>query len=256
MAIFRRIFRVFLLTGWLFLFFIIMTFANIGSRWKVQRRLSKVSLLWGKGLAVIFGIKAKIIGDPHQVDGGIVVSNHTGYVDILVQAGVWPIRFAAKSSIKIWPFIGWFIALSRPVWINRTSPHKAKVSAEEFKESMENGVLILVYPEGTSTSGKDGILPLKSTPFAAAIEGDGWIQPAIIRYGDTPDGEPIAWYDDMTLLPHLWRIMGYKRIYAEVTIMEPFKPEGRSRKELAKITHERMEEEYKRIFESGDVVTI
>ena len=250
MAMIRRMYKAFLLTGWMFIIWVALAVVSLGERWKGQRRLAKVSQVWGKGLAWIFGIKTKIIGNPTPVDGGIVVSNHTGYVDILVHAGVWPIRFAAKSSIKYWPFIGWFIATGRPVWVDRTSPHKAKIAAQEFKDSMANGVLLLVYPEGTSTSGIDGILPLKSTPFAAAVEGDNWIQPTIIRYGDTPDGEPIAWYEDMLLLPHLWRILGYKKIDVEVIILEPFKHEGRNRKELAKFTHEKMEEEYKKIFQS------
>ena len=253
MSVIRSIFKAFLLVGWLFIIWIALAVANIGSRWGAQRRLALVSLLWGKGIVWIFGIKTKIIGDPKQIDGGLVVSNHTGYIDILVHAGVWPTRFASKSTIKNWPFIGWFIATGRPVWVDRKSISKSKIAAKEFRDSMANGVLLLVYPEGTSTSGKDGMLKFKSTPFAAAVEGDNWIQPSVIRYGDTPDGKPIAWYDDMTLLPHLWRMLGYKRIYAEVKIMEPFRPEGRNRKELAKFAQKKMEEEYKKLFKAGDV---
>ncbi len=253
MAIIRRICRAFLLAGWLIIIGTVAMFAGIGKRWKAQRRVAKVSLMWGKGLAWIFGIKTKIIGNPEKNTGGLVVSNHTGYVDILVHAGVWPIRFAAKSSIKYWPFIGWFVAFGRPVWIDRKSVSKSKIAEKEFRDSMANNVLLLVYPEGTSTSGKDGILEFKSTPFEAAVQGDNWIMPSIIRYADTPDGKPIAWYDDMTFLPHLWRIFGYKRIYAEITIMEPFKPEGRNRKELAKFTYEKMQKEYEKIFAGSDV---
>ncbi len=253
MSAIRSMFKAFLLVGWMFFIWLALAAVSIGSRWTVQRRLAQISLLWGKGLAWIFGIKTKVIGDPKQIDGGLVVSNHTGYVDILVHAGVWPIRFASKSTIKRWPFIGWFIAFGRPVWVDRKSISKSKIAAKEFKDSMANGVLLLVYPEGTSTSGKDGMLKFKSTPFAAAVEEDNSIQPSLISYGDPTHGKPIAWYDDMTLLPHLWRILGYKRIYAEVKIMEPFKPEGRNRKELAKFTQEKMEEEYKKLFESGDI---
>jgi 1-acyl-sn-glycerol-3-phosphate acyltransferase len=254
MATIRRIFRAFLLVGWLTFIGIVAAACFIGGRWESRRRVAKTSLLWGKGLAWIFGIKTKIIGDPKQITGGLIVSNHTGYVDILVHAGVWPIRFAAKDSIKYWPFIGWFVALGRPVWIDRTSISKSKIAEKEFRDSMANDILLLVYPEGTSTSGKDGILEFKSTPFEAAVRGDNWIMPAIIRYGDTPDGKPLAWYDDMTLLPHLWRIFGYKRIYAEITVMKTFKPEGRNRKELAEFTHKKMQEEYEKIFAGGDII--
>jgi 1-acyl-sn-glycerol-3-phosphate acyltransferase len=117
---------------------------------------------------------------------------------------------------------------------------------------MDNGVPILVYPEGTSTSGENGMLKFKSTPFEAVVHGDNWLLPNIIRYKESPDKEPIAWYGDMTLLPHLWRILGYKNIFAELHVMEAFKPEGRSRKELAKYTYEKMLKEYNKIFEKTD----
>jgi len=254
MAMIRRLIKAFLLVSWLIIIWVALAAGNIGSYWGAQRRLAKVSRLWGKGLAWIFGIKIKIIGDPSHFEGGLIISNHTGYIDILVHSAVLPIRFASKSSIKHWPFLGWFIATGRPIWVDRFSPTKSKIAAKQFKDSMANGVLLLVYPEGTSTNGKEGMLKFKSTPFESAATGDNWILPTIIRYGETPDAKPIAWYGDMTLVPHLWRILGYKRINAEVTIMEPFKPEGRNRKELALFAYDEMEKEYKKIFKGGDVI--
>ncbi|MFA6714306.1 MAG: lysophospholipid acyltransferase family protein [Victivallales bacterium] len=250
MAIIRRISRIFLLTAWMLIIWIFMILLSFGRYWKVQRRFGILSLVWGKGLAWIFGIKTKIVGDTGDFKGGLVVSNHSGYIDILVHAAVFPIRFAPKSGLRKWPVIGWFLICGRPIWVDRSSPRKSKVVAQQFKDSMDNGIPLLVYPEGTSTDCRHGILKFKSTPFAAAGENNNWILPTIIRYGDTPDGKPVAWYGDMTLLPHLWRILGYKEIRAEVTIMKPFKPDGRDRKELAEFTHRIMAEEYEKIYKS------
>jgi 1-acyl-sn-glycerol-3-phosphate acyltransferase len=252
MAMIRRIYRIVFIFFWFFIIWILLIFARINSYWKAQRMLGKISILWGRVLTWILGIKIDVKGDLSSFKGGLVVSNHTGYVDILVQAAVLPIRFAPKSSIRHWPFIGWFIATGRPIWIDRSSRHKSKEVAKQFKDSMDNGVPILVYPEGTSTSGEKGILKFKSTPFEAAVHGDNWLLPTIIRYKETPDKKPIAWYDDMTLLPHLWRILGYRNIFAELHVMKPFKPEGRSRKELAQYTYEKMIKEYNKIFERTD----
>jgi 1-acyl-sn-glycerol-3-phosphate acyltransferase len=248
MAVIRRTYRTFLLIGWLLIIWPCLFFARFGERWKSQQRLGKVSKIWGKGIAWIFGIEIKIIGYTENIEGGLIISNHTGYVDILVHAGIWPTRFAAKDSIRTWPLIGWFVGTGRPIWIDRKSRQKSKIAAKAFKDTINNDVLMLVYPEGTSTSGKDGILQLKSTSFEAVIEGNNWIIPSVIRYADTPDGKAIAWYDDMSFVPHIWRIFGYKRIYAEVTVLEPFKPDGRNRKELAQYTHDKMEEEYNKFF--------
>lgn len=247
MALVRRIVKIFLLTVWMAFIWVVVILCSLGSRWKAQRRLGKVSLLWGKGLAWIFGLKIKITGDVGDFKGGLVVSNHSGYVDILVHAAVFPIRFAPKSTLRKWPVIGWFLICGRPIWVDRSSPRKAKIVARQFKDSMDNGIPLLVYPEGTSTDGKNGILKFKSTPFAAAVENDNWILPTVIRYANTPDGKPVAWYGDMTLLPHVWRMLGYREVHAEVTVMKPFKPGGRDRKELAEFTHKIMSEEYKKI---------
>lgn len=252
MAMIRRICKAFLIVSWMMIIWVALALANIGSYWQAQRNLAKVARVWGKGLAWIFGIKIKIIGDANHFEGGLVISNHTGYIDILVHAAVFPIRFAAKSSIRRWPFLGWFIATGRPIWIDRLSPSKSKIAAKKFTDSMDNGVLLLVYPEGTSTSGRDGMLEFKSTPFASAVAGNNWILPTIVSYEETPDSESIAWYGDMIFLPHLWRILGYKRINAEIKIMEAFKPEGRKRKELALFAHDEMEKEYIKILKSKE----
>lgn len=249
MTMIRRLVKAFMIVGWLFIIWIALAMCNIGSYWWAQRNLAKVSRLWGKGMAWIFSIEIKINGCDNSFKEGLIISNHTGYIDILVHAAVWPLRFASKASIRSWPLIGWFVGTGRPIWVDRTSRQKSKNAAKQFKESMGNGILLLVYPEGTSTDGKAGMLKFKSTPFQAAVSGNNWIFPTIIHYSDTPDGKPIAWFEEMTLLPHLWRILGYKRIHAEVTILEPFKPEGRNRKELAVFAQERMREDYKRIFQ-------
>ena len=252
MALFRRIYRVLFIFIWNSIIWPALLIARCSNYWEGQRKIGTISLVWGKGLARVLGFKIKITGDLDDFKGGLVVSNHTGYVDIIVHAAIWPIRFAPKKSIRNWPLLGWFIASGRPVWIDRSSPRKAKKVAREFEESMLNGVPLLVYPEGTSTSGKDGILKFKSTPFEAVANTEFKLQPTIIRYGDTPDNKPIAWYGDMTFLPHLWRILGYKEIHAEVVVMEPFIADGRDRKELARYTHGLMEKDYNNIFQKDE----
>ena len=132
--------------------------------------------------------------------GGLIVSNHTGYVDILVHAAVLPIRFASKSSIRSWPLLGWFLRTGRPIWVDRSSPRKSKLVAQQFKDNMDHGLSLLVYPEGTSTDGESGILKFKSTPFAAAIDGDKPVLPTLIRYRKTPGWKTyrLVWGYDFT----------------------------------------------------------
>jgi 1-acyl-sn-glycerol-3-phosphate acyltransferase len=177
-----------------------------------------------------------------------------GFIDILVHASIFPIRFAPKIDIRKWPVLGWYLGISRPVWIDRSSPQKSADVVKQFRATMEHGIPMLVYPEGTSTSGKDGLLPFKSTPFeAVASEKQNFpILPILTFYRDGDDGQSVAWYGDMLLVPHFIRILGYKRVEADIYLLPVIIPEKRSRKELALHVHEVMEREYWRIKKERD----
>ena len=185
-------------------------------------------------------------GDPEAFEGGLIVGNHQGYLDIVAHASIFRIRFAPKKEIRSWPFLGFMISLNRPVWIDRKSRQKSKETAEEMVATMQNGIAMLVYPEGTSTDGQHGLLPFKSTPFEAAAELSLPIQPTLLFYEGVPkQTEPLAWYGDQKLLPHVWRILGLKEIRMRVYVLPVVYPKsGENRKELALRVHDLMEKEY------------
>jgi 1-acyl-sn-glycerol-3-phosphate acyltransferase len=157
---------------------------------------------------------------------------------------VLPLRYSPKSEIAKWPFLGWYVGLSRPIWIDRASNQSSKKALKDYTETIEHGMYPIVYPEATTTDGKSGILPFKSTSFEAAIHGNVPVIPVLIRYNQ-PAGQPtVAWYGDMTLLPHIWQVLQFRSIEAELRFLAPIFPQGRSRKELASFTHAVLSREY------------
>ena len=153
-------------------------------------------------------------------NGGLVVSNHTGPFDILVNASLFPVRFAPKKELKYTPFIGQVVALSRPVWIDRKNPRMSAIYAEEFSETMKHGIAMLVYPEGTSTDGKHGLLNFKSTPFAAALECSGNILPTLLFYRQRGGGDfNAAWFDKSPFAFHVWQVLGQRGTDVDVHIL-------------------------------------
>ena len=204
---------------------------------------------WARGSARIFNFEIEVHGDPQQFPGGLIVSNHQGYLDILTHAAIFPIRFAPKMEMRKWPVLGPFVAQSRPIWINRTSRQKSKEAADEMIATLEHKINLLVYPAGTSTDGEHGLLPFKSTPFEAAVEAGCRIQPLLTFFssGD-PNAYPLAWFGHAALFPHIWRILGLSHVKADVYILPVVEPvPGENRKELAARVHELMCAEYKRI---------
>ena len=86
------------------------------------------------------GVELKVEGNVPDSFCGVVVSNHLGYLDILVHASLLPLRFAAKSDIRCWPLLGGYLALFRPIWIDRRRRVRAARSVAEL-------VLSLGWPE-------------------------------------------------------------------------------------------------------------
>lgn len=217
-------------------------------RWQNTRKIIKIVQLWNRGISRIIGLRVKVHGDmPKASCGGLVVSNHLSYIDILAHGSILPLRYSPKSDIKRWPILGWYIGLSRPIWINRNSTYASQKAMREFAKTMRKGIYMVVYPEGTSTDGKNGILPFKSTSFEAAVTGDAPIIPILIRYKESSGEGPIAWYGDMTLLPHAWRILKMSSIEAHLYFLKEICAKGRTRKELASYVHGVMSDGYRRL---------
>ncbi|MCI5778480.1 MAG: 1-acyl-sn-glycerol-3-phosphate acyltransferase [Lentisphaeria bacterium] len=215
--------------------------------WPRVRRGAEWARVWTRGAAWITGVNVVRHGELPAASGCLLVSNHLGYLDVLAHGSLFPIRFAPKAEIRHWFFFGPLVALGMPVWIDRKSPRKAERYAAEFRETLAHGVPLLVYPEGTSSDGKHGLLPFKSTPFAALPE-DGRILPMVGFYRETPaDSAPGAWFGDVPFPAHVWGVLGLREIRIDVFVLPEMRPlPGEGRKELAQRVRTAMMEEYDR----------
>ena len=52
-------------------------------------------------------------------DGGVVISNHVSYLDIIVFAALKPCVFVSKAEIAQWPVLGWMTTMAGTVYVNR-----------------------------------------------------------------------------------------------------------------------------------------
>ncbi len=194
--------------------------------------------LWGRGVGWILGMKVVVHGHSNFEDRGVfVVSNHLSYLDIIAHSMIFPMRFTPKSDIIYWPIIGWLTAVSRPIWMKRKSRLTASNVSEKFIETLKNGVSLIVYPEGTSSSGRDGVLAFKSSVFEVPVKLDFSVLPVIISYPKM-EIEDVCWFGEMTLIPHIWKVLALKKINVRLDFLPPLAPEGRDRKTFAHDIHE------------------
>jgi 1-acyl-sn-glycerol-3-phosphate acyltransferase len=174
-------------------------------------------------------------GQPPQ--GGLLISNHLSYLDILVLAEAQPMVFLSKSEVQSWPLIGWLTRCAGTLFIQREQKSDvARVNAQ-FAAVVEQGLVLAIFPEGTSTGGET-LLPFRSSLLAPAVERRWAVTSAWIGYSLT-DGsvmDEICYWRDMTFGPHFLNLFSKRRIEVRVAYAPPFTV-GSDRKELARKLH-------------------
>jgi 1-acyl-sn-glycerol-3-phosphate acyltransferase len=112
----------------------------------------------------------------------IFLMNHQSALDIPCAFAALPVnlRFIAKHVLKYVPFLGWYMAATGMIFINRSNRYEALRSLAKAGERIRAGANILAFPEGTRS--RDGrILPFKKGAFVLAIEAQVPIVPVAIE---------------------------------------------------------------------------
>jgi 1-acyl-sn-glycerol-3-phosphate acyltransferase len=157
----------------------------------------------------------------------LFVSNHTSYLDIEIMGAAIEGSFVSKAEVSHWPVFGWLAKLQRTIFIERADRAAAARQRDDIRRRLDDGDNLILFPEGTSGDGVH-LLPFKSTLFAAAEDERVVVQPVSVVYR-LLDGIPLgrfyrpffAWYGDMTMAPHLWKMLGLGRLTVVLTFHAP-----------------------------------
>ncbi len=165
----------------------------------------------------------------------LFVCNHSSYLDISVLGSLVPGSFVAKAEVADWPFFGFLAKLQRTVFVDRQRRTTTRRQRDELARRLDAGDNLILFPEGTSNDG-NRTLPFRSALFGVAERKDEsgrtlqplTIQPvslAYVRLNGMPIGRSlrpyVAWYGDMDLFGHLWRLAGLGRITVTVEFHPP-----------------------------------
>ena len=85
---------------------------------------------------------------------------------------------AKKELLKI-PVFGW-IARGACVIVDRSNSESKKVSLEKLRETLEHGISILLFAEGTQNRSKEPLQPFKDGAFRIAIDTQKPILPMVV----------------------------------------------------------------------------
>jgi 1-acyl-sn-glycerol-3-phosphate acyltransferase len=171
---------------------------------------------------------------------GMVVSNHLSYLDILAFSAALPCVFVSKAEVERWPIFGRYARWAGTVFVRRHDQGDAARANASVAEALQNGVPVLLFPEGTTTDGHR-VLRLHSTMLQPAIDAAALVTPCAINYelDDGDVGQEVCWWGDMALLPHVWNLLGKKVIRARITFGEPMLASG-DRKQLSQVLHDQV----------------
>lgn len=183
----------------------------------------------------VFGVQVNRHGDAPRA--GLLVSNHLSYLDILVLASLSPAAFVAKADMARWPLLGRLAQMAGTRFVRRESRADVARVNREIQAALDDGLLLVMFPEGTS-SGGETVLAFKSSLFEPAIRLGTPVTAGCIRYGLThgDPAEEVCYWRDMTLLPHLLKLLGRCSVQAAVAFA-PVAGDPADRKALALHAH-------------------
>lgn len=187
---------------------------------------------WAKWIGRGIGLKSTLRGSP--VAEGLLISNHVSYLDILVLASHQPMVFVSKAEVRRWPILGWITSMGGTLYLDRGSRVAAARMSKDLGDVLSQGVPVAFFPEGTSTSGEQ-VLEFHSSLFSHAAETLVMVVPAGIRYRleDGSVANEVAFWGDMSFMPHFLNLLTKTRIQAELHMGVPLEKDS-DRKQLAR----------------------
>ena len=184
--------------------------------------------LYWRGVGALIGMRVRVVGDRATAPRTLHLANHSSWLDIVVLGGVLEAAFVSKAEIGRWPLIGTVARLGRTVFVSRDR-RRTGDEARAMRERLEAGGSLILFPEGTSSDGTR-VLPFRSS-FLSVADAAGVIRPVSVVYdrlGGLPacrrDRPLFAWYGDMTIGPHAWRLARHAGLRATVVLHDPLAP--------------------------------
>lgn len=192
-------------------------------RWRIvsglMRRFNRI-------LQIFLNLKIDLDGarDSVRLSGQFIVANHLGYLDGIVLGSLFPVIFVTKRQVKRWPVIGQLLTLLGAIFVDREDKKDMPRVFDRISKTLRKETNVLVFPEGTSSNGEK-LLPFQSAFFAAPLTARAPVVPITLTYRSI-DQQPVSvanrdriyWYGDMSFAPHLWDLLGTKRIEVSVKI--------------------------------------
>ena len=211
--------------------------------WIITRHFPRLGLeareeqvqVWSLQFLALWGIRLKVLGQPVIAGPALLVSNHISWLDILVIHAARYCRFVSKSDIRDWPLVGTLATAAGTLYIERSRRKDALRMVRDMAQAMQDGDVVAVFPEGTTSDGQT-LLPFHANLIQAAIDANAPVQAMSLSFVDASSGQITlapCYIGDDTLLGSIWRTLKAGPITAVVHFGALQTAEGRDRRQWA-----------------------
>ncbi len=192
---------------------------------------------WYRALLRVLSLRVRRCGRVGE-EATLWVGNHVSWLDIVVLGAQSPLTFVAKSEVGMWPIVGFMARRTGTLLVRRGDAASTRQVAESMAWLLRQKRRIMVFPEGTSSTG-DTVLRFHPRLFQPAVLVGGAVQAVAVAYrGDAAAIAPFVGEDEF--LPHLWRLLGASEVLVDVTFCDPVSAVGGQREALARRTHQQV----------------
>ena len=147
-------------------------------------------------------------------------------------------RFVAKSEVRRWPVIGWLCARAQTLFIERGKARSAARINVKLVELLQRGECLAIFPEGTTTDGKQ-VANFHSSLLQPAIDAGSLVHPIAIRYQDKYGAHNMAsaYIDVLSFGASMWQILSEPELHVRLVATPSLDASGTERRVLTQAVH-------------------
>ncbi len=189
---------------------------------------------WSAELLTIVGIHIHAVGFPQGAERAVtLVANHVSWADIFALNSQRACHFIAKAELRDWPLAGRLLANVGTIFINRADRRETHRLGATVRTLMDAGKTVAVFPEGTTSLGRD-VLKFHASLLEPVVAAGGEVWVVAIRYfaGDQRS-DAASYIGEMNLLQSLKQIYSAGPLTVEVRFLQAIQCAGKTRREVA-----------------------
>jgi 1-acyl-sn-glycerol-3-phosphate acyltransferase len=140
-----------------------------------QRAAYRLCQLWVRINLRLYGVRvrARRLAPLDPSSAYVFMSNHRSQFDILAVVKALSdvqLRWVAKVELTRVPVFGWALKHTGHIIIDRSDHHQSVASLRAARSKMEDGISVVIFPEGTRSPADQALLPFKKGGFMLALE--------------------------------------------------------------------------------------